>query len=149
MDKEKERLEKISWALKENQAAVEFVLNLMFIARVWDDIIDRDKTITNDFINRMMWIALVEIPSNLFYSQYVHYLTPLIRDYINSWLDANNLEKGTEHDKHIAFVLRDMVGNIIIQCAYIIGGYDWMREVSPKIREIQFEEPLSKYMEGL
>jgi len=137
-------------ALRGHKDAIALIESLAFIARAWDDLIDRDKIILDDRINRAFWTALVEIPQNPFYQQYLFQITPLIRDYINSWLDANDMEKTAgEHNKHVAFVLRDLIGNIIMQCAYLIGGYDWMRTVSPWVRSFQFDERLDKYMEGL
>uniref|UniRef100_A0A6M3LJC3 Uncharacterized protein n=1 Tax=viral metagenome TaxID=1070528 RepID=A0A6M3LJC3_9ZZZZ len=147
---EDHKLKIIHKALQGNKDAIEFINHLSFIARAWDDIIDKDKGIDDDRINRAFWIALVEIPQNPFYQQYLFQLTPLLRDYINSWLDANNMEQGaSDNNKHVAFVLRDLIGNIVMQCAYLIGGYDWMRTVSPWVRSFQFEEKFDQYMEGL
>lgn len=140
----------IQKALKGNKQAFRFIEDLSYIARVWDNLVDGDKGSKVTQIDRAFWIALVEIPQNPFFQQYLFQLTPLIRDYINSWMDANRLEKAdNEHNRRISFVLRDLIGNIVMQCAYLIGGYDWMREVSFSIRKFQFNEPYEKYLEEL
>ncbi len=137
-------------ALKGNEPAIHLIDSVVFIARIWDNLIDGDKPVSGEDINRMMWMAMVEIPSNAFYVQHKFQIIPLLRDCINCWLDANDFEKSSSADKkEIAFVLRDMIGNIAIQCAYLVGGYEWMRKISPLIRKIQFEESLSDYMGGL
>jgi hypothetical protein len=64
-------------------------------------------------------------------------------------MDANTLEKGNSHQQTIAFVLRDNYCGIVSQCAYLIGGYVWMRKVSPEIRKLIFDETLEQYTERL
>lgn len=139
----------ITKALKGNKDAIYLIDCVAFIARIWDNLVDGDP-VTKDDLNRSFWLALVEMPQNPFFNHFQGQITALLRDYINNWMDANEYEKtGDLHKKTLSFVLRDMIGGIVSQCAYLIGGYDWMREVSPEIRSIQFEETLTEYMEGL
>lgn len=136
-------------ALKGNKDAIRLVLDLAQIARIWDNIIDADKPVSIDEKNRMIWNIMVGIQSNPFYDENRQRFVTCFKDYLNSWMDANTLEKGTDHEKHVAFILRDLIGNVIMHCAEIIDGYDWMRLVSPVVRTFQFDEPLETYMEGL
>lgn len=133
--------------LKGNVDAIHFVDTLGFITQVWDDLIDKDNAkLTANEINKAFWCALVEIPQNPFFILHHKEFIPLFRDYINAWLDANELEKTNKHGKTIAFVLRDLGSGIVHQCAYLIGGYDWMREVSLLIRDTIFDETIEEYM---
>ena len=132
--------------LKGNQDALFLIDNLGFISQIWDDLIDKDnEDLTTEDINRAFWCALVEIPQNPFFKRYCDELVPIFRSSINAWFDANKLEKTNKHGVTLAFVLRDLVSEVIHQCSYIIGGYDWMREMSLLIRNTIFDETLEDY----
>ena len=135
--------------LKGNQNAAQFCEDVFSISQIWDDLIDRDRPVCNDQINRMMWKSLIDIPRNTFFYQNSLVLTQTLEIAISDWLDANELEKGNDKDRNIAFVLRDSVGTIVIQCARIIGGYDWMREISPYVRRFVYDETLMSYKDKL
>lgn len=139
----------IAEVLKNDRDAVKFVMDIAGISRIWDDLYDQDRKVDPYDLNLAFWRALVEIPSNPFYVQYQYQLIPLLREYINNWMDANEFERGDHHQKTLAFVLRDSLGGLLAQCAYILGGYDWMRQMSPKIRAVQFEESFEQYLEDL
>jgi hypothetical protein len=136
------------YILQDNIAAMNLVDSLGFVAQIWDDLVDGGDPDIED-INKAFWIALIEIPQNPFYIRYQVEFIPLFREYINSWMDANTLEKGNSHQQTIAFVLRDNYCGIVSQCAYLIGGYVWMRKVSPEIRKLIFDETLEQYTERL
>lgn len=141
--------ELIRWALKGDEAAVAFCDALFYVFHLWDDLVDGDKQRSSAEINRAMWMALVELPQNPFFSRFKSELLPLLRSSITDWLDANDLEKQSLHCQQLAFVLRNNFGAIVTQCAYIVGGYDWMREVAPAIRAAAHEESLETYLEGI
>jgi hypothetical protein len=116
---------------------------------IWDDLIDRDNPVDNETINRMMWLAMIEIPRNPFYYHNSLALTQSMEVFFADWFDANELEKGSDHERDIAFVLRDHVGTIVIQCARIIGGYPWMRQISADVRRFVYDESLTTYKKAL
>ena len=135
--------------LNGNHDAAQFCQDIFSISQIWDDLIDRDRPVCNDQINRMMWKAMIDIPRNPFLYQNSLALTQTLEIVMADWLDANELEKGNDNDKNIAFVLRDSVGTIVIQCARIIGGYDWMHEISPYVRRFVYDETLKSYKDNL
>lgn len=137
------------WALRGHRQAVAFCQGIFRISQVWDDLIDRDRAVSDAQVNEAFWTALVSIPQNPFYAAHMIHLTPLLSQYIVDWMDATRLEGEGEHEESIAFVLRDSVGSIIIQCAYLVGGFEWMNQVSQAVREHIFEETLEQYREGL
>lgn len=149
MEKQKKLIEK---ALKNDEDAVRFVLDVMFVARIWDDIYDAPpgKRVPGHLVNQAFSKALVDIQANPFYRQYQDQFVALFREYAANWMSSNEFEKtGTEHEKTIAFVLRDTIGGLVLHCAYLIGGSDWMTQIAPEIRKLQFDEPLIDYLEGL
>jgi len=133
-----------------NASAVDFCEVLFRISQVLDDLYDGDKQVDREhLVDVLGWESLIRLPNNPFYIQYFHVLNPIMQAAIVDWMDANKLERGRDHEKNIAFVLRDSIGGIISHCALLVGGYAWMREWSPKIRQHIFEEPLKDYKREL
>lgn len=130
--------------------AVEFCQLIFRISQTWDDLIDGDRRVAPEDINRAFWMAIVEVPANPFYRRHFAYLHPLLAGYITDWLDANELQlTDGDHGRNIAFVLRDSVGALVSQAAYLIGGYEYLRKVSPDIRRHIFEDSLGEYKKRL
>ena len=125
--------------LQGNLHAVRLCIDLTFIAHVWDDLIDRDRERTAWDINQAFRIALVDIPANPFYLQHITQLWPLFMNAILQWQDANILEKGTKHDKQMAYMLRASFLQIFNYCAYLVGGPEWASEIGPDLRRIYKE----------
>lgn len=132
-----------------NVDAIRFCETLFRVSQVIDDLIDKDRSVSDRTIERSYWDAMIEIPSNPFYQRHLQTLVPLMQTAFNDWLDANTLENADDHGRNIAFVLRDSVGNIACQVAYLVGGFDHMRSVSPLIRLHIHEDTLSDYKQEL
>jgi len=136
-------------ALQGNQEAAAFCSMIFEASQVWDDLIDGDKPVDKEQINSVFWNLLVALPGNAFYRQHIDSITPIIMQSISDWHVANALEKGDNHDKSIAFVLRDSVSALLIHCATLIGGYQWGRNVAVDIRRAIHDETLDEYVKGL
>ena len=130
-------------ALQGNIPAVAFCETLFSISQAWDDIVDQDKEYD---VNKMMWEALVTLPNNPFYREHFDILNPFVQIAIVDWLDSNELCKGNVEQKAAAYVLRDTLTTIVIHCARLIGGYDWMMEISMEVRRELYNEPLNEYL---
>src|SRR5688572_11406989 len=131
--------------LQGNQAAIAFVNCLFKIVQLLDDFCDNDNEMDADDAEELCWLTLCSLPSQPFYIQHFMELQPLIRLAVIDWFDANELEKGTEDAKKIAFVLRETINSIVIHVAGIVGGDDWMREISLQIRLHAFEDSFEDY----
>lgn len=144
------RQEIVAQAVKGHPAAVDFLLALMDMAHVWDDMIDRDVQVSDSSINRAFWNALVVLPGNSFYQQYFTQLHPLVVSAIVNWRAATTMEReGGELDQHIAFTLRSSYTDIIVQCALIIGGPDWAEAVAVMARRFVQSEGYNQYILNL
>lgn len=139
----------LSVFLKADADAVRLCQNLFALTQVWDDLVDADKAVAPEDVNQAFWTALVELPQNPFYRRHAEQLQPVIRTALADWLDATVLETGTGHERTLAYVLRDTVGNVVSQCAYLLGGYQWMRAVSPDVRRMIHDETLDGYLRRL
>lgn len=129
--------------------AARFVDGLFFISQVWDDLVDRDREVDPEDVSRAFWLAMAELPANGFYARHRQELLPLVRMAMSDWLDATALERGTAHERTVAFTLRDNLAAVVTGCAYLKGGYEWMRKVSPEIRRMIHDETLGTYLRGL
>jgi hypothetical protein len=116
-----------------NASAVELMHALSQITELWDDLVDQDKTIPVDQINKAFLTALVTLPCNAFYREHTAYLTPLIIQAINSWQDANVLEHGDRNERALAYTLRNIDIQLVQAIVFITQGYEKMRELSPQI----------------
>jgi len=132
--------------LKGNHEAAAFCESLGAISQAWDDLIDTGDAAG---MNGAMTAALVSLPANPFYREHFTHLQPLVQASIIDWLTANELERGSPHDKTLAFVLRDSLTAVVIQCAAIVGGLPWAIANAPRIRRAMQQEPLSHYLKGL
>jgi hypothetical protein len=69
---------------------------------------------------------------------------------INAWHDATELEKGSDNDKAMAYVLRDWYVELTMFVVYLTRGQDTMRTLSLEIRRFFSQhESLHDYMEKL
>lgn len=138
----------LNWALQGHPEAVAFVEAAARISQTWDDLVDGDAAVASDRVNEAFWEAMT-LPENLFYAQHYHRLQPVMQTAMADWMAANTLERNSDHGRNLAFVLRDNLAALITQCALLIGGYEWMRQVAPAVRWHVHEEPLATYKEDL
>jgi len=139
--------DKIRYALRGYQPAVDFFFLIRDVLHFWDDLIDKDKPVSNDYINRSMFSAVIRLPSNPFFRQYQDTLLPIMVNAVANWQTANQFEAEDDTRRlQIAYVIRSDYANILIQLAYLVGGYDWMVEVTPMIRDMWTNEDFEMYM---
>ncbi|MDY7116611.1 hypothetical protein RAN53_09635 [Halomonas sp. SSL-5] len=137
-------------ALRQDAGAVAFCETLFRISQTLDDLIDGDKPVTGDVVVSAFWQALIELPGNPFYRQHEPYLRPLMAGALQDWRDSVALERsGSQHERTLAFVLRDQLTSVVVQCAYLIGGEAWMRQAGPAIRRHFHEDSLEDYLAEL
>lgn len=134
----------------EDEHAVRFVIDIGQVAEVWDDLIDKDKDVSAEDINRAFFTLLTQLPLNPFFDRFKFQLMPLMVTGINTWHDANTLETGSDNDKAMAYVLRDWYIELVMFVVYLLHGYEKMRTVSLEIRRFFSQhESLQDYMEKL
>ncbi|WP_045405399.1 hypothetical protein [Vibrio jasicida] len=150
------QIELIDKAVLSDQAAASFCRTLFNVSQVLDDLIDKDKPLSDDEIFKAFWDCLIEVPKNPFYIRNAPTLIPMMQVFLVDYRDSVILERAdnlnaqqNDHGKHIAFVLRDSVGSIITHCAYLVGGYEHMEKISALVRTTIYNESLEQYMEAL
>lgn len=136
--------------LKDHGPAILFCESLFRVSQTLDDLIDRDQPITDDAIYQSYWEALIEIPSNSFYRANEVALRPLMAAALQDWKDSVTLERDAgSHGRTLAFVLRDQLTSLVVQCANLVGGFHWMQQVSKDIRLHFHEDSLNSYLDDL
>ncbi|MGB6105640.1 MAG: hypothetical protein WBF88_17495 [Pusillimonas sp.] len=126
--------------------AVAFLLDVFNVGEVWDDLIDQDKPVSADDINKAFYTALITLPGNPFYRAHMAQLAGVMVSGIHAWLDANKLEKGDANDKAYAYVLRVWYMELITLVAQLLHGFDYVRSVSVDIRHFFTHETLDEYI---
>lgn len=133
-----------------NVEAVQFVVRVFRALHVWDDLIDRDKPLTDDEINSVFWDLLVVLPTDPFYTRNIALLNSTLVNAIVNWHIANRLEReGDDKDKSIAFILRGAYIDILSASAFVVGGMEWVKTAGPAIRRWAHEETFEQYLENL
>lgn len=140
----------VAWVTRGDVEAARFCLDVCTIVQCWDDLIDRDKPVPPETINRTFWTALVELPRNPFYRRHFDVLNPLWITGIQNWHAANTFETGgSEAELEIAFIIRSCCADFLLQVATLVGGYEWARLVTPPIHRLSHGEGLRGYKENL
>ena len=133
--------------LQSHGPAIQLCEALFRISQTLDDLIDGDKPVTGELIFQAFWEALIELPANSFYRQYEPFLRPLMASSLQDWRDSVSLERaGDHHGRTLAFVLRDQLTGLVVQCAGLVGGFAWMQQVSAEIRRFFHDEALVDYL---
>jgi hypothetical protein len=133
--------------LQGHPEAVSFVEQVSRISQVWDDLVDGDSEVPGDAINAAFWESIT-LPDNTFYASHYGQLQPLLKAAMADWMAANDLELAGDHQRNLAFVLRDNLAAVVIEVARLVGGYSWMRSKAAAIREHVHAESLETYKES-
>ena len=123
----------IAKATKGNENAADFLLAIHQVADLWDDLIDKDKPVAADSINRAFYNALVAIPRNPFYGANFAALSPLIESAIIDWHTANAFE-ASKQNLQTAYGLRCSGQSLCIMTARIIGGSNFAETIALELR---------------
>ncbi len=137
--------------MRGNQAAAHFIELIVELLHFWDDLIDRDKAVSDEVINDRMFKLFVTLPRNPFYASNFSTLNPVLVNAITNWHVANRFER-TEADEYklrIAYIVRSSYVDLITQSALIVGGPAWAVEVGEQIRLYAHKETYEGYLTNL
>lgn len=134
--------------MRGDKYAVSFCIDLLRVIHIWDDLHDGDYHRSRIEINWAFTQALLGFTTNPFFMANLNDLRPLIMSAILKWQDSNHLElpDTSEHDKHMAYMLRAGIYEIFNYCAYLTGGKQWADQVGPDMRRL-YGEQLESFLE--
>ena len=143
----------VSQWLLNNDAAIELIRMWFEVSQVWDDLIDKDQPveIPDYSINRMMRLALVEIPKNRFFQYHCNQLLPIVEHCVLTWMEANQIEHSpysNERDYHVSYVIRSVTTELLVFVAGLVGGPAHRHQVAIEIRRTIYRdnEDFSEYV---
>lgn len=131
-----------------HEDAEAFLTAMVGVLHIWDDLIDKDKPITDDMVNAAFWDALITLPRNTFYMRHFGDLNPILVTAIMSWKTANGFEH-EEKDLDIAFIIRSAYVDLILMTALLCGGRTHAERLAPGIRRVAHSEGFELYQENL
>jgi hypothetical protein len=136
--------------LKGHKDATDFICDIFVVLHIWDDLIDKDKKLTDAEIHQAFWLALVNLPCNPFYHKHFNALQPILVNSIINWQASNKMEnEGSPKDRTIAFILRGTYTDLVTMSAYIIGGRAWTDSITVGIRQWAHDESFDEYLDNL
>jgi len=137
---------KLMFFLCGNIDAVKFCIDILFVAHLWDDLVDGDKERNVEEQNAAFRAMLGDVPNNPFYQQNITALAPLMMSSILQWQDANAIEKD---EKAMSYFCRNAMMSIIHYCVFLTGGYSWAEKQGPVFWREFSAGFASKYQEFL
>jgi hypothetical protein len=116
--------------------AVKFVLDLSHFVEIFDDLVDRDVSVSKPDLAHAIFSALYYIPANPFFNANRSVLLPIMFNCTNAWLDSDELAKGSDSEKALAYTLKGLGVDVLLACVSITRGVEYLREVSADIRRV-------------
>jgi hypothetical protein len=139
--------------LRGNRDALSLCADLLYVGHLWDDLIDKDKPLTDEQINSGFSAMVAKIPMNPFFQEHVRELGPLLMSVILQWKDANKLEAdGSPHERAMAYMLRNALLQVMAFCIWLIGGDGWYEEAGDKFQRLcaaELGEAFGAFMEEM
>lgn len=133
-------------ACKGDLDAVSLMEQYIHIASVWDDLVDKDKEVSNIAVSNAFISALISIPQNPFYRKHSDELIPVLESTILNWLASEELVKGDYESKVVAHVIRFDVVTFFLKILQLIGGYEWAIQWSPVMWKTGMKDTLEHFL---
>lgn len=129
-----------------NQDALNMYQAFVDLSHIWDDLIDRDKEVTNEQINNAFLTCLVYLPANPFYRSIQDQVLPMWLTVVSAYQVANHFEKmKDEHGLEIAHGLRYAAGNIVAYAVHVCVGPEKALKILPEVWKAIFAERFEDY----
>ncbi len=129
-----------------NQDALNMFQAFVDLSHIWDDLVDRDKPVPADKINRAFLTCLVYLPANPFYRAIQDQILPMWLVVVSAYETANTFEKEKDaHGIEIAHSLRYAAGNIVAYAVHVCLGAEEAKKVLPEVWKTVFYERFDDY----
>lgn len=141
--------ELFDYIFKGDQDAIDVCCLLVDIADTWDDIVDKDKPVSAQAVDKAFVGALFELQRRPIWFNAglsYHVLNAFLK-----WRDANDIETNplsTDDDLAKSYMLRAGLYDIFVLVAYHLHGDEWAREIGPGVRKF-YAETLKDYIEEM
>lgn len=131
-----------------NQDALNMYRMFVDLAHTWDDLIDKDKDVTEQDINVAFLMCLVYLPLNPFYQVIQRDILPMWITVVSSYEAANKFEREKdERGLEISHMLRYAAGNILAYAIHVCVGHEKAAEYIPEMWKDVANERYAEYRE--
>jgi hypothetical protein len=131
-----------------NNDALQMYRMLVDLAHLWDDLVDKDKDVTELDINNSFLICLVYLPLNPFYQQIQRDVMPMWITVVSAYQTANKFEREKdERGLEAAHMLRYAAGNILAYAIHTCVGPNKATEYVPEMWKDIVNERFAEYRE--
>lgn len=131
-----------------NAHALEMYRLICSMSHVWDDLIDKDKAVSDAAINGAFMTALVYLQSNPFYRSIQDAVLPIWLSVCSSYEVANHFEQtGDPHGLELAHGLRYAGGQVIAYAVITCLGYHAAVKVLPEVWKQMVPERIHDYLQ--
>jgi len=129
-----------------NQDALNMFYAFSDLAHTWDDLIDRDKPVSDNKINQAFLTCLVYLPANPFYRSIQEQIMPMWLTVVSAYETANFFETSKDaHGIEISHGLRYAAGNIMAYAIHVCVGPEKAKEFLPEMWKEVFYERFDDY----
>jgi purine-cytosine permease-like protein len=129
-----------------NQDALNMYRMFVDLAHTWDDLVDKDRAVSEDAINNAFLVCLAYLPANPFYQTIQTQVLPMWLTVVSAYQVANHFEREKDpHGIEIAHSLRYAVGNIVAYAVHICVGAEQAKQVLPEVWKAIFFERFDEY----
>ena len=129
-----------------NQDALNMYRAFVDLAHVWDDLVDKDKELSETKINQAFLTCLVYLPANPFYRSIQEQILPMWLMVVSAYEVANKFEHDKDqHGIEIAHSLRYASGHIIAYAIAVCVGAEKAKEILPEVWKAMFYERFDDY----
>lgn len=129
-----------------NQDALNMYRAFVDLAHVWDDLVDKDKELSEAKINQAFLTCLVYLPANPFYRSIQEQILPMWLMVVAAYEVANKFEHDKDqHGIEIAHSLRYASGHIVAYAISVCVGPEKAKEILPEVWKAMFYERFDDY----
>jgi hypothetical protein len=129
-----------------NQDALRMYQSLVSLTHIWDDLIDKDKPVSDVGINQAFLTALVYLPANPFYRSIQADVLPMWITIVSAYEAANKFERDKDpHGIEISHALRYATGHIVAYAIHACVGPELARTMVPDMWKAVFFERFDDY----
>lgn len=118
-----------------NKEAFQLMVDLSRLGNIYDDLIDRDKPVSEKDIHSLMAKVLLEIPENRFYREHQTEILAVMATGLINYHAANQIEAlGNLEELRVSHCLRYSVIDVGLLCMKITGGYEFAAKNARRAR---------------
>jgi hypothetical protein len=129
-----------------NQDALNMYRAFGSLLHTWDDMVDKDKVLTEKQINDAFLTCLVYLPANPFYRHIQDQILPMWLVVVSGYAAANHFEREKDpHGIEISHSLRYAAGNIIAYAIHVCVDAEEAAKQIPDMWKSVFYERFDEY----